>query len=200
MELGIVMSDNRLEIVLGWIDAANGSDPNVEILQGVGQPRALLYGKRMSAWLERVYPESSEPLKIAARGQHIRRWEVPRQSYPATRAGYLKWRTYLYGFHADCVAALMNEAGFESTAVERVKSLLQKRGIKTDPETQALEDVICLVFLENYFADFAATQDSEKLLNIVRKTWGKMSDKGHGLALQLPFTQSVQELLTRALA
>ncbi len=154
----------------------------------------------MSAWLERGYPKSSEPLKIAARGQHIRRWEVPRESYPATREGYLKWRTYLYGFHADCVAALMQEAGYDSSAIDRVKSLLQKRGIKTDPEAQSLEDVICLVFLENYFAEFAATQNGEKLLNIVRKTWGKMSEKGHGLALQLPFTQPVQELLAQALA
>ena len=194
------MSDNRLETVIDWIDAANADDPSVEILEGVSEPKALLYGKRMSAWLERGYPESSEPLKIAARGQHIRRWEVPRESYPATREGYLKWRTYLYGFHADCVAALMQEAGYDSSAIDRVKSLLQKRGIKTDPEAQALEDVICLVFLENYFAEFAATQNGEKLLNIVRKTWGKMSDKGHELALQLPFTQPVQELLAQALA
>lgn len=194
------MSDNRLETVLAWIDAANAADPSVEILEGVSQPKALLYGKRMSAWLDRGYPESSELLRIAARGQHIRRWEVPRESYPATREGYLKWRTYLYGFHADCVAALMQEAGYDSSAIDRVKSLLQKRGIKTDPEAQALEDVICLVFLENYFAEFAATQNGEKLLNIVRKTWGKMSEKGHGLALQLPFTQPVQELLAQALA
>ena len=194
------MSDNRLETVIDWIDAANAADPSFEILEGVSEPKALLYGKRMSAWLERGYPESSEPLKIAARGQHIRRWEVPRESYPATREGYLKWRTYLYGFHADCVAALMQEAGYDSSAIDRVKSLLQKRGIKTDPEAQALEDVICLVFLENYFAEFAATQNGEKLLNIVRKTWGKMSEKGHGLALQLPFTQPVQELLAQALA
>lgn len=194
------MSDNRLETVLAWIDAANAADPSVEILEGVSQPKALLYGKRMSAWLYRGYPESSELLRIAARGQHIRRWEVPRESYPATREGYLKWRTYLYGFHADCVAALMQEAGYDSSAIDRVKSLLQKRGIKTDPEAQALEDVICLVFLENYFAEFAATQNGEKLLNIVRKTWGKMSEKGHGLALQLPFTQPVQELLAQALA
>lgn len=194
------MSDNRLETVLAWIDAANAADPSVEILEGVSQPKALLYGKRMSAWLYRGYPESSELLRIAARGQHIRRWEVPRESYPATREGYLKWRTYLYGFHADCVAALMQEAGYDSSAIDRVKSLLQKRGIKTDPEAQALEDVICLVFLENYFAEFAATQNGKKLLNIVRKTWGKMSEKGHGLALQLPFTQPVQELLAQALA
>ena len=195
-----MISDNRLETVLAWIDAANAADPSVEILEGVSQPKALLYGKRMSAWLDRGYPESSELLRIAARGQHIRRWEVPRESYPATREGYLKWRTYLYGFHADCVAALMQEAGYDSSAIDRVKSLLQKRGIKTDPEAQALEDVICLVFLENYFAEFAATQNGEKLLNIVRKTWGKMSEKGHGLALQLPFTQPVQELLAQALA
>ena len=194
------MSDNRLATVIAWIDAANAADPSVEILEGVSQPKALLYGKRMSAWLERGYPKSSEPLKIAARGQHIRRWEVPRESYPATREGYLKWRTYLYGFHADYVAALMQEAGYDSSAIDRVKSLLQKRGIKTDPEAQSLEDVICLVFLENYFAEFAATQNGEKLLNIVRKTWGKMSEKGHGLALQLPFTQPVQELLALALA
>ena len=194
------MSDNRLETVIDWIDAANAADPSFEILEGVSEPKALLYGKRMSAWLERGYPESSEPLKIAARGQHIRRWEVPRESYPATREGYLKWRTYLYGFHADCVADLMQEAGYDSSAIDRVKSLLQKRGIKTDPEAQALEDVICLVFLENYFAEFAATQNGEKLLNIVRKTWGKMSEKGHGLALQLPFTQPVQKLLAQALA
>ena len=195
-----MISDNRLETVLAWIDAANAADPSVEILEGVSQPKALLYGKRMSAWLDRGYPESSELLRIAARGQHIRRWEVPRESYPATREGYLKWRTYLYGFHADCVAALMQEAGYDSSAIDRVKALLQKRGIKTDPEAQALEDVICLVFLENYFAEFAATQNGEKLLNIVRKTWGKMSEKGHGLALQLPFTQPVQELLAQALA
>ena len=194
------MSDNRLERVLGWIDLANAADPSFEIVEGVSQPKALLYGKRMSAWLEKGYSEASELLKIAARGQHIRRWEVPRESYPATREGYLKWRTYLYGFHADCVAALMNDAGYQSLAIDRVKSLLQKRGIKTDPEVQALEDVICLVFLENYFDDFAPTQSGEKLLNIVRKTWGKMSEKGHELALQLPFSQPVRELLAQALA
>lgn len=195
-----MMSYNRLETVLGWIDAANAADPSFDILEGVSQPRALVYGQRMSAWLDKVCPESSEHLKIAARGQHIRRWEVSREDYPATREGYLRWRTYLYGFHGNCVAALMDEAGYESSATDRVKSLLQKRGIKTDQEAQALEDVVCLVFLENYFADFAATQDGEKLLNIVRKTWGKMSEKGHELALKLPFPQPVQELLDQALA
>lgn len=193
------MSETRLKEVLRLIDVANLGDPNVDADVG-GQPRALLYGQRMSGWLEKVCPEASEPLKIAARGQHIRRWEVPRDSYPATREGYLQWRTYLYGFHADCVAKLMLETGYAEPAIDRVKLLLKKRGIKTDAEVQILEDVICLVFLENYFADFAASQDTEKLINIVRKTWAKMSQQGHALALQLPFPESIRDVLTQALA
>ena len=192
------MSETRLKEVFRLIDVANLGDPNVDADVG-GQPRALLYGQRMSGWLEKVCPEASESLKIAARGQHIRRWEVPRDSYPATREGYLQWRTYLYGFHADCVAKLMLEAGYAEPAIDRVKLLLKKRGIKTDAEVQILEDVICLVFLENYFADFAASQDTEKLINIVRKTWAKMSQRGHAFALQLPFPESIRDVLAQAL-
>lgn len=194
------MTETRLGAVLRLIDAANALDPNIDSRDAGGRPEALLYGQRMSAWLEKVYPEASEPLKIAARGQHIRRWEVPRDSYPATREGYLKWRTYLYGFHADCVAELMLEGGYPEPAIDRVKWLLKKRGIKTDAEVQILEDVICLVFLENYFADFAAKQDGEKLIKIVRKTWAKMSERGHAFALQLPFPESIRDVLTQALA
>lgn len=193
------MSETRLDAVLRLIDAANAVDPNTTSSDAGGQPEALLYGQRMSAWLEKVCPEASEPLQIAARGQHIRRWEVPRDSYPATREGYLKWRTYLYGFHADCVADLMLVAGYPEPAIDRVKWLLKKRGIKTDAEVQTLEDVICLVFLENYFADFAATQDGAKLINIVRKTWAKMSERGHAFALQLPFPESIRDILAQAL-
>jgi hypothetical protein len=153
----------------------------------------------MSAWLESVCPEADEALQIAARGQHIRRWEVPRDSYPATREGYLKWRTGLYGFHADRVAELMGQVGYEQAMIDRVKTLVQKRGIKSDAGVQTLEDVICLVFLEYYLADFAAAQDADKLVAIVRKTWRKMSERGHELALQLPFPEAIQAVLARAL-
>lgn len=194
------MSAERLERVFELIDAANALDPHTEWLDGEPQPRELLYGRRMSACLARVSPEPSEALRIAARGQHIRRWEVPRKNYPDTREGYLKWRTGLYGFHAERLAELMAVAGYETTLIERVKTLVQKRGIKTDPEVQMLEDVICLVFLEHYFAAFAQDKAPEKLIVIVQKTWRKMSESGHALALQLPFPEPVQRLLATALA
>ncbi|RQW76821.1 MAG: DUF4202 domain-containing protein [Methylococcus sp.] len=194
------MAAPRLETVIGLIDEANAQDPNSEAAEGTAHPREWLYGRRMSACLERFCPEASEALRIAARGQHIRRWEIPRSSYPSTREGYLKWRTFLYGFHADQVAGLMRHAGYEADLIERVKTLIQKRGIKTDDEVQTLEDVICLVFLEYHFAEFARTQDAEKLITIVRKTWNKMSDRGHVFALRLPFPESVQPLLARALS
>jgi hypothetical protein len=193
------MSKARLERVLELIDAANALDPNLEVADGVEQPREWLYGRRMSACLERVSPEASEALRIAARGHHIRRWEVPRNSYPDTREGYLKWRTGLYGIHAGQVAELMATAGYEPEAIERVKTLIQKRGIKTDPEVQMLEDVICLVFLEYYFAAFAENKAPDKLIVIVQKTWRKMSEPGHALVLQLPFPDSIRKLLATAL-
>lgn len=194
-----MMSGSRLERVLELIDAANARDPNREVVEGHEQPKELLYGQRMSACLERVSPDASEALRIAARGQHIRRWEVPRNRYPETREGYLKWRTGLYGFHAERVAELMNEVGYDPSTIDRVRTLIQKRGIKTDPEAQTLEDVICLVFLEYYFANFAASKDADKLNVIVKKTWNKMSERGHALALQLPFPDPIQALLARAL-
>ena len=193
------MAATRYETVLGLIDEANAQDPTHEISEGTQYPREWLYGRRMSACLDRFCPEASEALRIAARGQHIRRWEIPRDGYPPTREGYLKWRTFLYGFHAAQVAALMLQAGYEAALIDRVKTLIQKRGIKTDAEVQNLEDVICLVFLEHHFVEFARTQDAEKLINIVRKTWNKMSERGHEFALRLPFPESVQPLLARAL-
>jgi hypothetical protein len=193
------MNDPRLELVLRRIDEANAADPNREQWQGQSHPKELLYGWRMSEWLERLCPEASAILRIAARGQHLRRWEVPRDSYPATREGYLRWRGYLYGFHGERVGELMAEAGYEPEAVARAKAILSKRGIKTDPEAQLIEDAACLVFLEHYFAGFAEGQDADKLVAIVRKTWNKMSDSARSRALALEFPDSVKPLLARAL-
>jgi hypothetical protein len=194
-----LMNDARLERVLALIDAANAKDPNIDVSEGIGQPRELVYGRRMSAWLDRLSPGAPALLQIAARGQHIRRWEVPRDSYPATREGYLKWRSYLYGFHGKHVAALMVQAGYEDAVVQRVKTIIQKRGVKTYPEVQAIEDVACLVFLEHYFENFAATQDTDKLIAIMQKTWKKMSDRGHELALTMPLPEPLQGIVAQAL-
>ncbi|BBL74989.1 DUF4202 domain-containing protein [Methylomagnum ishizawai] len=193
------MNTPNLDLVLRLIDQANAADPNQEIWQGESQPKELLYGRRMSEWLEKLRPEAGDLLRIAARGQHIRRWEVPRDSYPMTREGYLKWRTFLYGFHGEKVGELMAGAGYPPEDVARVRAILSKRGMKTDPEVQLIEDVACLVFLEYYFLAFTATQDDDKLLGIVRKTWNKMSGTARNRALTLDFPDSVQPLLARAL-
>jgi len=193
------MNDDRLNRVLGLIDEANAQDPNSEIWQDKSYPKELLYGMRMTEWLDRLHPDASDLLRIAARGQHIRRWEVPRQTYPGTREGYLQWRSYLYGFHADCVAKLMTQAGYDPVDIERVGKILQKRGLRNDPDVQAIEDVACLVFLDHYFAAFAAIHDEEKLIGIVRKTWRKMSERARSRALELEFPDSIRALLATAL-
>ena len=182
------MSD-RLARALAAIDAANAADPKGE---------ALIYGQRMNAELARLFPEASEVLQVAARGQHVERWLLPRSDYPEGKAGYLDWRREQGRRHAERVAGIMAEAGFPAADCERVTVLLRKEGIKRDPEVQALEDVICFVFLKWYFAPFAAERDAESTLDIVRKTARKMSEAGRSRVLDEfdlpePFTQAFRE-------
>ena len=190
----------RLDEVLRAIDAANGRDPHSVVVDGVGVPRELLYGRRMSDWLSKFQAEASDALHIAARGQHIRRWEIPRSDYPMDRTGYLKWRTTLYRFHADQIAPLMTAAGYDDPEIQRMRGLVEKKGLKSNPEMQTLEDVICLVFLEFYFDDFRRQHERSKVIDIVRKTWGKMSEQGQGFALALPLGPEALLLVQDALA
>jgi Domain of unknown function (DUF4202) len=168
-------------------DAANAGDPNREPdAAGVLQPRELLYARRMSEMLERFSPGASEPVQLAVRCQHIRRWEIPRDSYPRTPEGYKAWRTGLMDFHADAAATILREAGYEEETIARVRSLLRKERLKRDPETQLLEDVVALVFLEHYLEAFVAGHpeyDEAKFADILRKTWLKMSPSGREAAL-----------------
>lgn len=164
---------NRLEATLAAIDAANAADPSEE----AGEPATLVYGRRMSAELDRLFPEASEPLQIAARGQHIERWAVPRSDYPEGRTGYLTWRRDLARRHGERVAEIMAKAGYGPEEIAAVERMLRKEGIKRNPDVQALEDVICFVFLKWYFAPFAAKHPEEKVLDIVGKTARKMSDE-----------------------
>lgn len=161
-----------LDTVLAAIDAANAADPHAE---PDGRPAALVYGERMSQELARRFPQASEHLSIAARGQHVERWKIARETYPEGRAGYLAWRVDQGRAHAERVAGMMAEAGYAEADRARVGALLRKEGLKRDPETQALEDVICFVFLRWYFADFAAKHDDLDLGRIVAKTARKMS-------------------------
>ena len=192
--------DARFIRAIDLIDAANAEDPSREVHDDEDVPAALLYGRRMTEWLDKLYPDASEALQLAARAQHIRRWQVPRESYPRDRIGYLKWRTFLYGFHADQAEVILRETGYDDATISRVRSLLKKERIKTDADAQALEDVICLCFLENYFADFAPRHEEEKVIGILRKTWGKMSPVGHAAALKLEMPANARKLVERALA
>ena len=170
----------RLAACLAAVDAANARDPDTS----AGAPAALLYGQRMSAELARLFPEASEPMQIAARGQHIERWVLKRRDYPQGRAGYLAWRTDLAKHHAARVGEIMAGAGYGPQEVAAAQKMLRKEGIKRDPDVQALEDVICFTFLKWYFAPFAATQEAEKLDRIVARTAAKMSPEARARALR----------------
>ncbi|MEM6659419.1 MAG: DUF4202 domain-containing protein [Pseudomonadota bacterium] len=161
----------RKQAVLDAIDAANAQDPRSED----GHPEALLYGQRMTQELERLFPEASEELQIAARGQHVERWKLARDAYPDGRAGYLTWRRDQGVHHANVVMSLMAQGGYTDQQAETAGRMLRKQGIKRDPEIQALEDVICFVFLKWYFQPFAAKHSAEKIQSIVEKTARKMS-------------------------
>jgi hypothetical protein len=189
----------RLDEALRRFDEANAEDPNSEFVGGTQLPKELVYGQRMSARLDAFAPAAPESVKLAARAQHIRRWEVPRQSYPEGRAGYLKWRTDLYKRHGDTAGTIMAEVGYDDETIERVKTLLRKRGLKTDPEVQLLEDVICLVFLEHYFHDFAKKHEETKLIPIVQKTWKKMTNRAHEAALALDYAPEDLAIIQKAL-
>ncbi len=168
-----------LSTVLDAIDTANAADPSEEN----GHPAARLYGERMSAEVDRLFPDASDTLKIAARGQHIERWHLKRADYPEGRTGYLTWRRDLARHHADRVGALMRSAGYSDESIQTVGRMLRKEGLKRDADVQALEDVICFVFLKWYFAAFAAKHSEEKILGIVQKTARKMSAEGRARVL-----------------
>lgn len=175
--------------VLAAIDAANALDPSREAEGGRDWPAALLYGMRMSAELAAQAPEASPLLRIAARGQHVERWLLPRSAYPEGRAGYLAWRTEQARRHARRLDGMMAAAGFPEADRERVGRLVRKEGLRRDPEVQRLEDVICLVFLRHYLAPFAARHPAEEVARILGRTARKMSAGGRARAratLDLP--------------
>tara|TARA_B100000315_G_scaffold260599_1_gene323337 strand:- start:3179 stop:3760 length:582 start_codon:yes stop_codon:yes gene_type:complete len=182
------------------IDAANSRDPNSEEFEGESYPKELLYGQRMSAWMEKVAPEADEPLKIAARAQHIQRWELPRTDYDEGKKGYHLWRTTLYRIHAEKAAAIMADCGYGDDEIEKTRQLLLRRKLRSDPQAQILEDVICLVFLENYFLDFSRKHDEAKMIGIIQKTWAKMTPRGHEIALTLDLSEEELALINKALA
>ena len=180
------MSQSTFEKAIELIDAANSEDPNTESDGNKEWPKELLYSHRMSDMLQRYRPDADDAIKIAVRAQHIQRWKSPRSDYPMDRKGYLKWRSDLYKFHAETTGDLMAQAGYDEETINRVKQAVGKRGLKTNPDTQLVEDVIDLVFIEHYMLDFAGKHpeySEEKWIDIIRKTWNKMSPQAHEFAL-----------------
>ncbi len=182
-----------------WIDAENAQDPNCDIYQSKTYPKELLYSNRIYERLMIFHPNATEAVQIAAKAQHICRWKMPRESYPMDRAGYLKWREDLKKFHATTTTKIVKKAGYLDEFCSRVSFLIEKKLLKKDAETQLLEDVICLVFLEYYFDAFVQKHDREKIKNIILKTWNKMSEAGHQEALKINFSDANLQLIKESL-
>lgn len=180
-------------------DTINAEDPHQETVLGEKVPKELLYSQRMTAMLEDFEPNDSEHLRLAARSQHIKRWSIPRDSFPMDRKGYLQWRTNLKKFHGELAGSVMAQNGYSQDDIDKVDDLLNKRALKTDLEAQTLEDVACLVFLKYYFDDFLTQHDDEKLVSILQKTWKKMSEKGRQAAMHLDLSPTAAGLVQKAL-
>jgi Domain of unknown function (DUF4202) len=180
-------------------DEANGQDPNLVILDGVSHPQELLYAKRLTDWVVRLDPNASESLLLAARSQHLCRWTIPRHSYEMTRAGYLRWRSDLKQFHAGKSAEILREVGYDEETISRVSRLNLKKRLGRDPDCQVLEDALCLVTLQYQLTDLIAKTEPAKMVEILRKTWKKMSPEAHAQALRLPFSETERRVIEEAL-
>ena len=197
------MTQEHYRAAIAAFDQANAEDPNRETDDGNEYPKELLYAQRMTAMLERYAPEASEAVKLAARAQHIQRWKIPRSDYSMDKPGYMLWRTTLYKFHAETAGNLMKEAGYGDDMIARVKNIVSKKELKTDPETQLMEDVADLVFIEHYMLAFAGQHpdyDEAKWLQIIKKTWQKMSPRAHEFALagKIKLPEALKPLILKA--
>ncbi|HET7545132.1 MAG TPA: DUF4202 domain-containing protein [Polyangiaceae bacterium] len=190
---------SRFQAAISAFDRENSQDPNTLSVAGVQRPRELVDAERLSVWVERLAPHASEALRLAARCQHIRRWQIPRGSFPSGRVGYLQWRTQLGRFHADTVTRILEQLGYERDSIDAVRRINLKQGLHSNPDTQTMEDALCLAFLEFEFAEFCAKYPAEKVIEVVQKTWKKMSAQGHDFALRLPFEPEALALVQRAL-
>lgn len=194
------MSEKKLAAALKLIDEAHAQDPKKIEVDGKEQPYELHYSQKMSNYLEKRNPSAPDTLRLAIRAQHFRRWEIPRDSYAMNKVGYHAWRTHLKKRQADMASKICLDCGYSEDDATRVAHLIKKEDLKKDEETQTLEDVACLVFLDDQFEEFEKQHDEEKIVKILQKTWGKMSERGHDLALTLPMSERCRDLINKALA
>jgi len=193
------VDDGRLQAALAAIDAVNATDDRVLMVRGEAKPKALGEGELASAWLAALRPGAPVALQLAVRGHHLRRWAIARTALPEGRRGYLRWRQQLKAVHAETAAEILAPLGWDADTIARVQQLVRKEGLGRDPDTQTLEDVICLVFLETQLLDLAAKLDEDHMVSVLQKTLPKMSEEGRRVALSLELPAAAAALVGRAL-
>lgn len=193
------MTSERFAAAIAAFDSENALDPHMDVIDGIARPHELVQAERLSAWVAELEPNASEALRLAARCQHIRRWAIPRGTFPEGRVGYLQWRTQLGRMHADVAAAILERVGYDTATIEQVRRIVMKQGLRSSADSQTIEDALCLAFLEHEAADFAHKHATEKVIEILRKSWKKMSPRGHRAALALSLPDEVRGLVERAL-
>jgi hypothetical protein len=191
--------DERSRRAIAAFRAANARDPNTILDAGQPRPKELVAAERLAAWVERLEPAASEPLVLASHCQHLCRWELARTDFPDGRVGYLTWRKALARLHADKASELLREVGYDEGTIAEVRSINLKQGLHANPDTQTIEDALCLVFLEHELEEFAGKHPDDKVVDIIRKTWAKMSERGHERALALVLPSHSAALVARAL-
>jgi hypothetical protein len=193
-------SSEQFEKAFAQFDSYNSNDPNKEEYNGKSYPKELLYAIRMSERLDIFKPDSPDYLKLAARCQHIGRWEIPRSSYPMDKKGYLQWRNTLKFHHAKIAGDILTHCGYETETIEKIKFLLLKKELTKNADTQVLEDVICLVFIQYYLDEFASKHEDDKVVDILRKTMKKMSGKAIAESGTISVPDRIRKLLQTAAA
>jgi len=189
----------KTEQAFELFDQYNRQSPEKISYQGTEYPSEYFYALRLHEWVRKLEPEASEALLLASRAQHIGRWEIARNSYPDGRVGYLKWRSDLSKFHAAKASEIMASVGYDQEMTDRVSEIIQKKKLKHDHEVQTIENALCLVFLEFQYDDLISKHSEEKIVDILRKTWGKMSEPGQKAAFTLTYSEKGMELLKKAL-
>ena len=192
--------DALFEVAFEKFDAANSLDPRQWLDGGKSYPQECFFAEQHTKWVLKLDPDASEALLLASRCQHICRWEIPRKSYAMDRAGYLTWRSDLKKFHAEKSATILREVGIDEETISRVQQLNLKMNLRADPECQVLEDALCLTFMEYQFDALIADTEEDKMIKIVQRTWGKMSERGHAEALKLNLSGSALAVVQKALA
>jgi hypothetical protein len=191
---------DRFAAAIAAIDAANADDPTTIVVDGEERPKELAHAALATEWVRRLDPAASEAQLLAARAHHLRRWTVPRVSYPEGRAGYLRWRSELKKQHAEQVGTILRSVGYGDDLIERVQQIVRKEGLRSDPATQTHEDALCLVFLETQFAQLVDRLGDERSVEVVRKTVAKMSERGVEAAGTLNYGPRCADVLQRAFA